>query len=304
LSKRSHYSRDVNGILLLDKPIGMTSNQALQEAKRIFRARKAGHTGSLDPIATGLLPLCFGEATKVSSFLLDADKRYWARFRLGVATATGDAEGDVLETRPVQCSAADVERALEGFRGEIEQVPPMYSAIKRQGQPLYKLARQGIEVEREARKVTVYHLQLLGFHGADEIELEMHCSRGFYVRGLAHDLGEALGCGAHVTALRRTAVAGFRLEDAVTLDQLRAAEDTAALDALLVSPDGGLGHLPDVRLSRDAAYYLCRGQPVRAADLPRSGWVRLYTQEGDRFLGVGLVLNDGRVAPKRLFHSV
>jgi tRNA pseudouridine55 synthase len=303
LKSKSTKGRDINGILLLDKPIGYTSNQALQEVKRTLHARKAGHTGSLDPIATGLLPLCFGEATKVSQFLLDADKRYWAQFKLGQTTSTGDAEGEVLASSPVALDRARIEQALETFRGELEQIPPMYSAIKRNGQPLYKLARQGIEVEREPRRVTVYDLRLLDFKDGNLIELEMHCSRGFYVRSLAHDLGELLGCGAHVTALRRLAVAGFRVEDAVTLETLKAlADDPAGLDALLVPIDGGLGHLPGVKLSRDAAYYLCRGQAVRAADAPSEGWVRLYTETA-QFLGIGMVLRDGRVAPKRLFHG-
>lgn len=301
LQMKPDKAAEVNGVLLLDKPIGLTSNAALQEAKRIFRARKAGHTGSLDPIATGLLPLCFGEATKISRFLLEAPKRYQARFRLGQTTATGDAEGEVVATRAVTVGRAEVESALTRFMGEIEQIPPMYSAIKLHGQPLYKLARQGIEVERAPRRVTVYELRLLG-HGGDEIEIEVACSSGFYVRALAHDLGEVLGCGAHVTALRRTAVGAFRVEEAVTLERLKALTDPAERSALLLPSDRGLAHLPGVNLSRDAAYYLCRGQSVRAEAVPGAGWVRLYG-EGAHFLGVGVVLPDGRVAPKRLLHG-
>lgn len=300
--RKSASLRAVDGVLLLDKPAGLTSNDALQRAKRLLRARKAGHTGSLDPIATGLLPLCFGEATKISRFLLEADKRYRTTFRLGEITDTGDAQGEVVERRPVNVTRREVERALGRFQGEIEQVPPMYSAIKRGGQPLYKLARQGIEVEREARTVRVTELRLADFREGESVELEIACGSGFYVRSFAHDLGEVLGCGAHVAALRRLGVGGFDLERAVTLEQLEAAGGPEACDRYLLSTDEGLAHLPGVTLSRDAAYYLCRGQPVRVEDLPRSGWVRLYTETG-RFLGVGLVQADGRVAPKRLLQS-
>jgi len=295
--------RDVHGVLLLDKPAGLTSNAALQEAKHLLAARKAGHTGSLDPIATGLLPLCFGEATKISQFLLDADKRYWTELTLGATTTTGDSEGEVLERREVTVSAADIESALAGFLGEIEQIPPMYSAIKRGGEPLYKLARQGIEVEREPRKVKVYDVKLLGLDPGGLARIEIACSRGFYVRAFAEDLGRVLGCGAHVSALRRLSVGAYRLEQAVTLEQLRQAPDPESRDVWLLAPDSALEHFPAVYLSRDAAYYLVRGQSVRADDLPRSGWVRMYTVEGSRFLGVGESQGDGRVAPKRLLAS-
>lgn len=289
-------------MLLLDKPAGITSNAALQEVKAAFRARKAGHTGSLDPIATGLLPLCFGEATKLSGFLLDADKSYHTLVKLGEATDTGDAEGTVIARCEVEVSEADVQRALEAFRGEFDQVPPMYSAVKKDGQPLYKLARQGVEVEREPRRVTVYELEC---ERPDPLHLvlRMRCSSGFYVRGLAHELGEALGCGGHVEALRRTGVGAFRVEDAVTMEAVRTAGSLAELDAMLLPSEQGLQHLPGITLSADAAFYLCRGQPVRAADLPRAGWVRLYAEQAG-FLGVGKVLDDGRVAPKRLFQLV
>lgn len=299
MTRRRAGGDAVDGILLLDKPAGMTSNAALQQCKRLLNARKAGHTGSLDPIATGLLPLCFGEATKVSGFLLDADKRYRARFLLGVTTDTGDAEGSVLGKRPVRVTGEELEAALERFRGEIRQVPPMYSAIKREGQPLYKLARQGIEVEREPRRIRVHELRLVERAG-DELELDIHCESGFYVRALAQDLGEALGCGAHVVRLERSAVGAFHLDEAVTLDAL----ERLTLEerrAGLVGSDAGLRHLPGVNLSMDAAYYLCRGQAVKAADIPRAGWVRLYA-EGPGFLGIGMVTSDGRVTPKRLFN--
>ncbi len=302
MGRRSRSGRVVNGILLLDKPPGLTSNAALQAAKRVFQASKAGHTGSLDPIATGLLPLCFGEATKVSSFFLNADKYYKSVFTLGAATDTGDSEGRVLsECANVNISDEMIESALDEFRGEIEQVPPMYSAVKFQGQPLYKLARQGIEVERKPRQVTVYELS---FTRQDEVsvEISLHCSSGFYVRSLAHELGQRLACGAYVSSLRRTGVGGFSIDDAVSLQSLQQETDLQAVDSLLIAMDVGLQHLPGVRLSDDAAYYLCRGQPVKAAHVPSNGWVRLYADEVG-FLGVGKVLDDGRVAPKRLFNT-
>lgn len=299
--KKNFTGRDVQGILLLDKPKGLTSNAALQQAKRAFKASKAGHTGSLDPIATGLLPLCFGEATKVSSFFLNADKRYESIFTLGVATDTGDAEGQEL-TRVEALDVSDemIRHALEEFRDCSEQTPPMYSAVKFQGQPLYKLARKGLEVERKPRKVTIYDL---AFRRIDErnIEVELHCSSGFYVRSLAHELGQKLGCGAHVSSLKRTGVGQFSLEQAIPLGRLTQETDLQALDGLLIAIDSGLQHLPGVNLSDDAAYYLCRGQPVKVANAPNDGWVRLYTSAAG-FLGMGKVLDDGRVAPKRLFN--
>jgi tRNA pseudouridine55 synthase len=300
-SRTARKGQAVTGILLLDKPTGLTSNAALQQAKRLLDARKGGHTGSLDPIATGLLPLCFGDATKLSGFFLEADKRYVARIALGTTTDTGDSEGQVLGTRPVAIKASDVESALDAFRGDIEQVPPMFSAIKRNGQPLYKLARQGIEVEREPRPVTVHHLGLNEF-SPTEIVLEIHSSHGFYVRTLAQELGEALGCGAHVSGLRRVAVADLDVADAVSLDDLEAASSAEERSRLLIAGDLALTHLPQVNLSVDAAFYLCRGQPVKAADVPRSGWVRLYARDAG-FLGLGTVLDDGRVAPKRLMQQ-
>ena len=299
-SKRSR-GREVHGILLLDKPKGLTSNAALQEAKRAYKAVKAGHTGSLDPIATGLLPLCFGEATKVSSFFLNADKCYTSIFALGVTTDTGDAEGvEIQRTEEFNVSDLQIARALDRFRGELEQVPPMYSAVKFHGQPLYKLARQGIEVQRQPRRVTIYDVS---YQRIDDrsIEIELRCSSGFYVRSLAHELGEWLGCGAHVSSLCRTGVGQFSLSEAVSLERVQQEQNLNVLDDMLISADDGLTHLPSVNLSDDAAYYLCRGQPVKAANVPPDGWVRLYASEAG-FLGVGKVLDDGRVAPKRLFN--
>lgn len=289
---------NVDGIFLLDKPARMTSNQALQAAKLIFHACKAGHTGSLDPIATGLLPLCFGEATKVSQFLLNADKRYRTVFKLGESTTTFDSEGDVVERRPVNVSWRAVERALKRFQGEIEQLPPMYSAIKRGGKSLYKLARKGINVERQPRRVVVHEISCVDLRG-DLLDLKIHCSKGTYIRALAHDLGQILGCGAHVWGLRRLAVGELVVDQATGLDELKALGGREAREALLFPVDVALLGLPDVHLTPLAAHYLCRGQPVSVRHSHRPGWVRLYA-EGPRFLGMGQVLDDGRVAPRRL----
>lgn len=289
----------VDGVLLLDKPAGLSSNQALQAAKRLLNACKAGHTGSLDPIATGLLPLCFGDATRLAQFLLDADKRYWTVLRLGVSTATYDAEGAITQTRPVTVARAEVERALKRFEGEIEQVPPMYSAIKRGGEPLYKLARAGLEVEREPRKVTFREIRLIEFRD-DLVELDITCTKGGYVRSLAHDLGEALGCGGHVAQLRRLAVGSLRIEQAVTLAALEAMESPERRAAPLLPMDAVLSGLPDVHLTALATFYLRQGQPVSARHgLTPGAWVRLYEGES-RFLGMGQVLEDGRVGPRKL----
>ncbi|VAW76552.1 tRNA pseudouridine(55) synthase [hydrothermal vent metagenome] len=304
MGRRRVKGRDVNGILLLDKPIGITSNDALQQVKRLFFAKKAGHTGSLDPLASGVLPICLGEATKVSAFLLDADKRYEVRCQLGVKTETADAEGDIISTRPVEnYSEAQIESVLEQFRGPIEQIPPMYSALKHEGQRLYKLARQGIEVERESRPVDIHELTLTG-RGDDWLDIAVHCSKGTYVRTLVEDIGEQLGCGAHVSALRRLSVGPYDDEHLVTLEQLQAIkeEDKHATDDLLLPIETALTQWPDVRLSTDAAFYLRQGQAVLVPKSPTSGWVRLF--EGDHtFLGMGEILDDGRVAPRRMMKS-
>lgn len=294
--------RLVDGVLLLDKPRGMTSNQALQAAKRLLDARKGGHTGSLDPIATGLLPLCFGEATKISQFLLNADKRYWAVFRLGQTTATYDSEGEINETRSVNLCRREVEQALRRFTGEIDQIPPMYSAVKRGGKALYKLARAGIEVVREARPVVVHEIRLLGYEG-ERLELEIECSKGTYIRTLAHDIGQVLGCGAHVAELRRLAVGTLNVDAAVDLASLEALPSPAARDQLILSVDTVLPGLPDVHLTSLAAYYLRQGQTVSVRHRHAPGWVKLY-DEADRFIGMGEALDDGRVAPRRLLGGV
>ena len=293
--------RPVDGVLLLDKPVGLTSNAALQTVKRLYQAAKAGHTGSLDPLASGLLPICLGEATKLSGFLLNADKSYQFTCRLGVTTSTGDAEGQVTATRPV--GALNREQAasvLQRFVGVISQIPPMYSALKRQGQPLYKLARQGIEVEREPRQVTVHELRLLRLEG-EELECALRCSKGTYVRTLAEDIGAALGCGAHIAALRRTAVQPYDASRMVTLDALceRAEQGLAALDEVLLPLDSAVAQWPALRVRGDVAFYLRQGQAVLVPHAPTQGWVRLY--EGEHcFLGLGEILDDGRVGPRRL----
>lgn len=301
MGRRRQHGRDVSGILLLDKPLGMTSNEALQRVKRLYHARKAGHTGSLDPLAEGLLPLCFGEATKLSAYLLDADKHYWVKVRLGVSTTTGDAEGEVVQTRPVDgVTRAALEQVVNRFVGPIQQLPPMYSALKYQGQRLYKLAREGVEVPREPRAVTIHAIELEDYADG-EFEMMVHCSKGTYVRTLAEDIGEALGCGAHVSALRRTGVGPYGAGQLVTMAQVEQAAEAgdAALDALLLPLDSAVGHWPEVRLSADSAYYLKLGQPVLVPRAPTAGWVRLYDQAGG-FLGVGQIEDDGKVAPRRL----
>lgn len=305
MAKRRNKGRPVNGILLLDKHQGVTSNGALQMAKRMFAAAKAGHTGSLDPLATGMLPICFGEATKFSQFLLDADKSYRVTAKFGVVTDSGDADGEVISTRPVDLREEQVLAALTPFRGDIEQVPSMYSAIKVDGQPLYKLARQGIEVERKARAVTIHRLEMLDFRG-DEADFEVDCSKGTYIRSLVEDLGEALGCGAHVTVLRRLSAGPYPAERMLTLEQLGAIKDSGgfeAIDEMLLPLSTAVADWPAVKLGDDAAFYLSKGQPVMASDRPRSGWVSLYQASTDTFLGVGEVQEDGLIAPKRLLSN-
>ncbi len=301
--RQRQRGRAVNGILLLDKPIGITSNDALQQVKRLYDARKAGHTGNLDPMASGVLPICLGEATKVSAFLLDADKRYRGVCKLGVRTNTGDADGEAIETRPVVgITEARVREVLESFVGTIEQIPPMHSAIKYQGQPLYKLAHQGLEVERQPRQVTLFELTLLRFEG-DEVEIDVHCSKGTYIRTLAEDIGAALGCGAHLCQLRRTGAGPFDEAGTITLEQLKQMlmdGGQAALDSLLLPIEQALAGWPAINLSDNMAYYVRQGQAVLVPQAPTRGWVRLFGPSGD-FVGVGHILDDGRVAPKRLF---
>jgi tRNA pseudouridine55 synthase len=296
--------RDVHGVLLLDKPIGISSNDALQKAKWLFQANKAGHTGSLDPLATGMLPLCFGEATKVSGFLLDADKHYAVTAKLGQRTATADAEGEVVETKPVPAlSDPVIEQALAAWRGEIMQVPPMYSALHHQGQRLYDLAREGIEVPREPRPVTIHELTLKNW-SAESLSLEVRCSKGTYIRTLVEDVAQSLGTLAHVTVLRRLAVGPFGLGMAMLslqdLEASKAEQGLAGLDSLLLPVDHAVLHWPKAALSGDSAWYFTRGQAVFLPGAPSAGKLRVY---GDgRFLGVGEILSDGRLAPKRLMN--
>ncbi|WP_322026189.1 tRNA pseudouridine(55) synthase TruB [Burkholderia sp. BCC1977] len=292
--------RALDGVLLLDKPVGLSSNDALIRAKRLLLAKKAGHTGTLDPLASGLLPLCFGEATKFSQDLLEADKTYEATMRLGVRTTTGDAEGDVLDTRAVECDRAAVEAALARFTGEIVQVPPMYSALKRDGKPLYEYARAGQTVEREGRNVTIHALDLLACELPD-VTFRVTCSKGTYVRTLAEDIGEALGCGAHLTMLRRTGVGALTLEHAVTLDALSDAAE-AARDAWLQPVDALLSTFPLVRLDEASAKRFLHGQrlPLSALDpIDATEGERVRVYDAERLLGVARKAN-GVLAPERL----
>lgn len=296
--------RNVSGIILLDKPQGFTSNAALQKVRWLLNAEKAGHTGSLDPLATGVLPLCFGEATKFSQFLLDSDKAYETVMQMGMTTTTADAEGEVLKRRDVNVIAEDIQAALPAFRGPIQQVPPMYSALKRDGQPLYKLARAGEVVEREARSVTIGSLEMLALDGTCAT-LAVSCSKGTYIRTLVEDLGERLGCGAYVAQLRRTQAGPFDLSRTVTLEALEAAHaegGNEALDRFLLPADSGLQDWPLVSFSEHSTYYWLHGQPVRAPQAPESGMVRVEDHTG-RFIGIGEVSEDGRIAPRRLIRS-
>ncbi len=309
---RRRKGRNVSGILVLDKPFEMSSNAALQRVKRLFFAAKAGHSGSLDPLATGVLPICLGEATKFTQYLLDADKAYQCTFRFGMATASGDADGEIVgEADASKLTARQVEAAMANFRGEISQVPPMYSALKHCGKPLYKLAREGVEVEREARPVTIYRFELLAFRAGAQAEADVliRCSKGTYVRSLAQDLGAELGCGAYVSKLCRTEAGPFRIEQSVALDTLEAMRDEGpaeTLDALLLATDAGIQHLPSLDIPESVAWYFRQGQPVMWPGVYELGEegdiVRVFEMEGP-FLGVAEITDDGRIAPKRLVVS-
>lgn len=304
---RRARGRNLTGILLLDKPIGCSSNAALQTVKRLYDARKAGHTGSLDPLATGLLPICFGHATKLSGYLLDADKSYWVRAKLGERTSTADAEGEIVESKAVPTlDEQGVNTVLAGFLGDQEQLPPMYSAVKHQGKRLYELARAGEEVERKPRSIRVHELELLSIDG-DILEMRMRCSKGTYVRTLVEDIATALGTVAHVSALRRTAVGPFSGEDMISMEQLQALAKQeegaqAALDKLLLPLSSALDHWPAVSLDANSSYYVQRGQAVQVAHAPTEGLVRIHDQDAE-FIGVGEILDDGKVAPRRLLRD-
>jgi len=296
--------RNVSGIILPDKPLGFTSNAALQKVRWLLNAEKAGHTGSLDPLASGVLPLCFGEATKFSQYLLDSDKGYETVMQLGQTSTTGDAEGEILQTRDVTVGRADIEAVLPRFRGPISQIPPMYSALKRDGQPLYKLARAGEVVEREPRSVTIARLELLECEGT-RVRLSVGCSKGTYIRTLVEDIGEVLGCGAYVAELRRTQAGPFELAQTVTLEELEQAHaegGNEALDRFLMPSDSGLQDWPLLQFSEHSAFYWLHGQPVRSPDAPKFGMVRVQDHNG-RFIGIGEVSEDGRIAPRRLIRS-
>ena len=302
MSKPRKRGRDIHGVFLLDKPQGMSSNDIMQKVKRIFQANKAGHTGALDPLATGMLPICLGEATKFSQFLLDADKRYLVTAKLGERTDTSDAEGQIVETREVKVKTPEILTALEQFRGEILQVPTMFSALKHNGKPLYEYARQGITVEREARPITIFELNFIEYN-APYLTLEVHCSKGTYIRTLVDDLGEALGCGAHITMLRRTAVADYPTEkmlDWHALQSLAEQQDLALLDALLLPMDTAVAKLPTLTLDESQTQGIGFGQRVKF-DNPNSlqGQVRLFSNE-NRFLGVAVIDENNVIRPQRL----
>ena len=309
MGRRRKFGRKIDGVLLVNKPAGETSNAVLQRAKRLFFANKAGHTGALDPLATGVLPLCFGEATKFSQFLLDADKVYVSEFELGVTSDTADADGEVLvSTDASHVGRADIEKEISAFRGEIDQVPPMYSALKKDGQPLYKLARQGIEVERKARRVTIFAYDILDFTPAKQpvLRVRVHCTKGTYIRSLAADLGEALGVGARVVSLHREQAGAFRYEDALNLEDLETERGEAraeTLDHYLLSMDAPVASLPKIALEEDSAYYFGRGNPVMDLEVYQIGkegdTVRVFEESG-RFLGLAEITDDGCLAPKRL----
>ncbi len=352
-NRRRNRGRSVDGIIVVDKMPGVSSNNILQRVKRVFGAAKAGHTGSLDPLATGVLPVCLGEATKFSRFLLESDKSYRTIVQLGVQTTTGDAEGEVVEERPVRVTRSDIEAVLAQFRGEIQQVPGMYSALKHNGQPLYKLAREGIEVERPARTVTIHRIELIDFTGTQCV-LEVECSKGTYIRTLAEDIGHGLGCLAYVAQLRRIKAGPYEEKDSLTLEQLEGIKNDArsaalnaeqasdlkaiveqideagrdsleddqleqlkalssqrnragntALDGLLKPLDTAVSHSPEVILGDNSSFYILQGQPVLVPQAPTHGLVRIYgtlqgREPGRYFLGVGEIMDDGRVAPKRL----
>ena len=292
----------INGVLLLDKPSGISSNAALQIAKRLLCAKKAGHTGSLDPLASGMLPLCFGEATKFSQYLLEADKKYWVMAKLGVRTTTSDSEGEVISQNPVpSLTPAQMDQAFDTFRGEIDQVPSMYSALKHKGQPLYKLARQGVEVERKSRRITIHELKVLDIK-ADTVTFEVHCTKGTYVRTIVDDFGEQLGCGAHVIGLRRLSVGHYAESQMIPLAALEkevAENDSGLLTRHLLPLESSVMSWPAVKLVDATLYYLRQGQSVMTPNAPAEGWVRLLDQQ-ECFVGVGEVLESGKIAPRRL----
>jgi tRNA pseudouridine55 synthase len=298
---KNRRGEPVDGVLLLDKQKGITSNKALQQCRYLIDAQKGGHTGALDPLATGLLPLCFGQATKISSFLLDSDKTYAVSIKLGKITDTGDADGKVIGTQSVNVSEQDARSALEQFIGEYDQVPPMYSALKVNGQPLYKLARQGIEVERKARRVTAHDIRFCAFE-SDTLSFEVDCSSGFYVRSLSEDIGRTLGCGAYVKTLRRLRIGKLSVKDALTFVEFEACASNQERIARLIPADLMLDKFPVVSLDSEQSAKLKQGRLVSLQDnLPTENqWVRIYGLE-NVFLGLGKINAERQLAPKRLF---
>ena len=298
---RRKKGRDIHGIVLLDKRQGISSNKALQEVKRLYNANKAGHTGSLDPLATGLLPVCLGEATKVSAYMLEDDKRYQTVIQLGVMTDTGDVDGTVIERKKVpEISNEQLSTCLEQFIGEIEQVPPMYSALKHNGKKLYELAREGITVERKARKITIYAIECLDFSNS-LLTLDVKCSKGTYIRTLAEDIGHTLGCGATVKELRRTEAGQFVLANARIIEKLQAMESDEDLQALLIAVDKPLQSMPAIQVSQIEADLIQQGQRISGpVGNVKSGMCRLYHEE--QFLGLGEMLMDAKIQPKKLFN--
>ncbi len=292
--------KPINGLLLLDKPLGFSSNQALQKIKWLLQAAKAGHTGTLDPLATGLLPLCFGEATKFAHYLTDADKTYFATIKLGVTTNTGDAEGEVLATKSVQVTLAQFEAACSQFVGQISQVPPMYSALKFEGKALYEYARAGVEIERKARNITIFNIKINRLVG-DIAQITVTCSKGTYIRTLAEDIGALLGCGAHLIALRRTAAASYDIAQAITLEQFEATPADQRMP-LLMPEDSAVQHLPAIILDADSTFYVQQGQAIWQSGVIPQGLLRLYNDQ-QVFLGLGEQQSDGKIAPKRLIVS-
>lgn len=297
---RRKRGEPVHGVVLLDKPAGLSSNQALQKVRRLFDAQKAGHTGSLDPFATGMLPICLGEASKTAAFMLDADKSYRAVALLGAATATGDPEGEVVETGPVPAmSDTEIKRALNGFSGTIEQVPPMYSALKHQGKPLYEWARQGIEIERKSRSVTIHSIELQAWR-PPELEFELVCSKGTYIRTLAEDIARACGTVAHLISLRRLYVQPFESIPMVSLEQVQEAAANGTATSHLLPPDAGLSAWPVARIDADQVQAFGNGNPVEAAGC-EAGWVRVYAADGG-LLGLAECTAEGLLKPRRVMH--
>jgi len=304
MAQFKRVKRNINGVLLLDKPLGFSSNQALQKVKWLFQAAKAGHTGTLDPLATGLLPICLGEATKFAQYVTDADKTYIATVKFGETTTTGDAEGEILAQHPVNFDLENLAAVCDAFVGEISQVPPMYSALKFEGKALYEYAREGVDIERQARLVTITSIQIDSF--AKEIAvLTVSCSKGTYIRTLAEDIGHQLGCGAHLIGLRRTETAGYIIEDAITLEALELLVKETPVEKLaeLILPmDSAIAYLPKLVLNADAAHYLMQGQAVWQSGLVPEGELRLYDDK-NQFLGLGVLQEDGKIAPKRLMRD-